>query len=79
MEKISNLSSFMILFSKVCAIGVVVIPYAMKSSGIVAVSILIVLICGSLSYTTYLFLDTINRKQINSPDMYSIIKKTTNK
>lgn len=79
MEKIGNFGAFMVLFSKICAIGVVVLPYAMRSSGIVSVSILIVIIGGAFSYTTYLFLDVINRKNIKSPDLYLIIKKSSNK
>lgn len=51
----------------------------MKDSGIIMISIMIGVTGALLSYTNYILFDVLYTKKINSPDIHTIIKETSNK
>ena len=75
----TNFDGAVLLASKICSIGVLILPYAMKCSGILTISILLVIVSLLFVFTNFIFLEILIEKKIDTPNITAIVGITINK
>ena len=77
-SKISSVVAFFLLISKTGGVGIMIIPYAMQHSGIILISLFLVVIAVILIYSQHLLLEIIKLKNLDHPELPIIFSRALN-